>query len=114
MPKKSRPSPPHPDLPPLHPGELLREDVLPELNMEVPEVARALGIPTRTMRDILDEKKPVTPEIAVRLGAAFNPSAEMWLRLQGSFDLWHARRETDTTGIRHFKAPGEKRASALP
>ena len=104
MPSKKRRTGPHPDLLPLHPGEVLREDVLPALDLSVAELARSLGITAKLLGDILAERKPVTPEIAIRLGAAFKPSAEMWLRLQAAYDLWHAKRRIDTSSIRPLQA----------
>ncbi len=104
MPRKTKPITRHPDLRPTHPGEILREDVVPAINVSVPELAQTLGITARTLNDILAERKPVTAEIALRLAAAFKPSAEMWLRMQSAYDLWHARRKVDTSGIRQLQA----------
>ena len=81
-------------LPPMHPGELLREVVLPALKAAgVPrtEVAAAIGVSRRTLYDLLEEKAPVTPEMAVKLGAVLGNSAEFWASLQQAFDLARAR-----------------------
>ena len=87
-----------------HPGELLREDVLPALGMTKVEVAEALGISRQHLYDIVNEKKPVSPEIAVRLGAAFGDGAEVWLRMQAAFDAWHAERNVDVSAVRSLRA----------
>ena len=55
-------------LKPMHPGEMLREDVLPALGKSKTEIARLLGVSRQTLYDILDEKQPVTPGMALRLG----------------------------------------------
>lgn len=99
MPAKKAHSRPHPDLPPLHPGEVLREDILPSLDMSAQELARALGVTPPAFKAIVEEKKPVTPDVAIRLAKAFKPSAEFWLRLQAAYDLWHAGRTIDTSAI---------------
>ena len=101
---KNRHSRPHPDLPPLHPGEVLREDILPALDMTSTELARTLGLTATTLKAIVAEKRPITPEIAIRLAKAFKPSAEFWLRLQAAYDLWHAARKIDTSEIPSLQA----------
>jgi addiction module HigA family antidote len=55
-------------LPPMHPGELLREDVMPALGRTRAEIARLLGVSRQTLHAILTERAPVTPEMALRLG----------------------------------------------
>ena len=74
-------------LAPTHPGEVLREDVLPALAMPKTEIARRLGISRQTLYDILDEKQPVTPAMALRLGKFFGNGPEFWLNLQRDYDL---------------------------
>lgn len=80
-------------LPPMHPGELLREDVLPALGRSKVEIARLLGISRQTLYDILAEKQPVTPAMALRLGKLFGNGPTLWLNLQRRYDLWQAERE---------------------
>jgi addiction module HigA family antidote len=72
---------------PTHPGEVLREDVLPALDMPKTAVARALGISRQALYNVLDERSPVTPAMALRLGKFFGNGAEFWLNLQQNFDL---------------------------
>ena len=80
-------------LPPMHPGELLREDVLPALGRSKVEIARLLGISRQTLYDILAEKQPVTPGMALRLGKLLGNGPTLWLNLQRRYDLWQAERE---------------------
>ena len=89
-----------PDRCPTHPGALLREIVLPSLPVGKAEVARALGISRQSLYDILAEKQPVTPAMAVRLGVVFGSSAASWLNMQSAYDLWHAERSVDTSKIK--------------
>lgn len=77
----------------MHPGELLREDVLPSLGKPKAEIARLLGVSRQTIYDILDEKQPVTPGMALRLGKLFGNGPELWINLQRAYDLAVAERE---------------------
>jgi addiction module HigA family antidote len=89
-------APPVNGLKPMHPGEWLREDVMPALKesgVSLSEVARAVGVSRRTLYDILGEKASVTPEMAVKLGAVLGTSAELWANLQQRYDLAQARRK---------------------
>lgn len=72
---------------PTHPGELLREDVLPALGIPKTEVARRLGISRAMLYAILAEKAPISPAVALRLGRLLNTTAESWLNMQRDHDL---------------------------
>ncbi len=74
-------------LTPMHPGELLREDVLPALARTRVEIARLLGVSRQTLHGILAERAPVTPEMALRLGKLCGNGPELWLALQSRYDL---------------------------
>lgn len=89
---------------PSHPGELLREVILPALGLSKVEIADALGISRQHLYDLLGEKKPVSPEIAVRLGKAFGDGPEVWLRMQAAHDAWHAARAVDVRKVRVLTA----------
>jgi len=92
-----------PDRCPSHPGSLLREVILPALeNVTKVEIADALGVSRQTLYDILNEEQPVTPQMAVRLGAVFNTSAASWLNMQNAYDLWKAMRDIDTSALRRL------------
>lgn len=80
-------------LPPMHPGELLREDVLPAVKRPKTEIARLLGISRQTLYDILAERQPVTPEVAIRIGKLFGNGPTLWLNLQQKYDLWKAEKK---------------------
>ena len=89
---------------PTHPGELLREVVLPALDISKSAVADGIGISRQHLYDILGEKKPVSPEVAVRFGVAFGNGAEVWLRMQSAYDAWHAARKVDASKIKVLTA----------
>jgi addiction module HigA family antidote len=78
--------------PPTHPGEILREDVLPALNLSVTEAARQLRVTRQTLHRVLAGKSGVSPEMAVRLGRFCGNGPTLWLRMQQTYDLWHAQR----------------------
>ena len=89
----------HPSIDPVHPGEILREDILPALSVSKTAVADALGISRQTLYDILNEKQPVTAEMAFRFGKLFGNGANFWLNLQRIHDLALAQRTVDISGI---------------
>lgn len=84
---------------PTHPGALLREDVIPATGRTKTEIAELLGISRQHLYDILRERKPVSPAIAVRLGKLFGDGAGVWTRMQAAYDTWHAERVEDVSGI---------------
>ncbi len=77
---------------PTHPGEVLREDVLPALGISVSEAARQMKVTRQTLHRIMARKTAVTPEMAVRLGKFCGNGPDLWLRMQYAHDLWHAER----------------------
>lgn len=78
---------------PTHPGVVLRDDVLPALNMTVTAAAEALGVSRQSLHAVLAEKAAVTPAMAVRLGKLCGNGASLWLRMQQARDLWQAERD---------------------
>ncbi len=78
---------------PIHPGEILREDFLPEYGLSVAALADAAGVSRQSMNELLRERRALTPEMALRLGKLFGNSPEFWLNLQRKVDLWDAARE---------------------
>jgi antitoxin HigA-1 len=94
----------HPGRCPTHPGALLREDVIPATGRSKTEIARLLGISRQHLYDILRERKPVSPAIAVRLGKLFGDGGGVWTRMQAAYDTWHADRIEDVSGIPTLRA----------
>ena len=74
---------------PTHPGAVLREDVMPAMNISVTSFAKSLHVSRTTMHGILSQNKPVTPNIALRLGKFIGNGAGVWLRMQDAYDLWY-------------------------
>ncbi len=84
---------------PNHPGEVLDEIILPATGKTKTEIARLLHLSRQTLYDILAKRQPVTPVVAARLGKLFGNGAGFWIRLQGTYDTWHAERDVDTSDI---------------
>ena len=75
---------------PIHPGEMLREEFLPEYGLSVTALAEAAGVSRQSMNELLRERRAVSPEMALRLAKLFATSPEYWLNLQRNVDLWDA------------------------
>jgi addiction module HigA family antidote len=82
-----------PARPPVHPGAILREDVLPALRLSVAEAAKTLGVSRQMLHRVLQEHAAITPETAVRIGKLCGNGPRLWLDMQRTFDLWHAERD---------------------
>lgn len=79
---------------PIHPGEMLREDFLPDHELTIDAVADAIGVSRRFISDVLQERRAVSPNMALRLGRLFGNSPAFWLRAQSEVDLWEAARDS--------------------
>ncbi len=80
------------DIPPTHPGEMLREDFMPDFGLTTATLAEALGVSRQTVNEILRERRAVTPAMALRLARLFGNTPEFWLNAQRAYDLWHAQK----------------------
>ena len=74
--------------PPIHPGEVLREDVFPELCLSVSEAARRLGVSRQQLHRIRAGTHLITVEMALRIGRLVSNGPRLWLRIQQNHDLW--------------------------
>lgn len=88
---------------PTHPGALLRADMIPSTGRTKVEIAGLFGISRQHLYDILNERKPVSPEVAVRLGKLFGDGAGIWTRMQAAYDTWQAERHVDVSRIPTLK-----------
>jgi len=80
---------------PTHPGEILREDFVPDYKLTAAGLAKALGVSRQTVNELLRERRAVRPEMALRLSKLFGNSPEFWLNLQRAVDLWEAEAAID-------------------
>ena len=76
---------------PTHPGELIREDLLPETGLSQIKLAQLMDVSRRTVSEIVNERRRVTPDIAFRLAKVFSSTPELWLNMQQAVDLWETR-----------------------
>lgn len=82
---------------PTHPGELLRDVILPSLEYGKTQFAKLPGISRQHFYDIVNERKPVSAPVAARLGKLFGNGSLFWIRMQGAYEAWHADREIDVS-----------------
>ena len=75
---------------PTHPGEMLREDFLPDYGLSVSSFAKAIGVSRQTVNELLRERRAVSPEMALRLARLFGNTPEFWINAQRAVDLWEA------------------------
>ncbi len=80
-------------LPPIHPGEILREEFMKPHGLSQNALARALGVPPRRINEIVQENRAISADTALRLARFFGTTAEMWAGLQADYDLRLARYE---------------------
>jgi antitoxin HigA-1 len=80
-------------LDPIHPGEVLREEVIPDLRISKAEMARHLRLSRQSLHDILKGKQAITPAVALKLGRLLGTTPELWLRMQQNYDLRVAERQ---------------------
>ena len=73
---------------PTHPGEMLREDFLPDYRLTVARLAEAVGVSRQSINELLNGRRAVTPEMSLRLARLFGNSPEFWLNAQRAVDLW--------------------------
>lgn len=80
---------------PTHPGELLREEIMPAARLTQEALAGRLGVSRRTINELVSEKRSVSADMAHRLARFFDTTPEFWLGLQQDMDLWKARQAAD-------------------
>jgi len=76
---------------PIHPGEILREDFMPDYDLSVSALASALGVSRQSVNELIRERRALSPEMALRLAKLFGNSPEFWLNTQRAVDLWDAQ-----------------------
>ncbi len=90
---------------PMHPGEALKEDFLPDLGLTQEQLAERLGISFQRVNGILNGRRPVTMDTALRLGRLFGQSPAFWMNLQMAYDLYHAERSPEAREIEQAVQP---------
>lgn len=98
-------------MPPVHPGEILREDFMKPLGLTINRLALDLRVPATRVGEIVHERRRITAETALRLARYFGTNAEFWLNLQNFYDLEVSRRSGRASEIERQVHPAEELAS---
>jgi addiction module HigA family antidote len=78
------------EISPTHPGEILREDFMPDYDLSTAKLAESLGVSRQTINEILRERRSISPIMALRLSRLFGNSPQFWLNAQNAHDLWNS------------------------
>lgn len=73
---------------PIHPGEFLREEYMPEFGLSVARLAERLGVSRQTINDIVRERRGLSPDMCLRLGRLFGTTPQYWMNMQVKIDIW--------------------------
>src|SRR5574340_621799 len=98
-------------MPPVHPGEVLREDFMKPLDLSINKLALDLHVPATRIGEIVHERRRITADTALRLARYFKTNPEFWLNLQNFFDLEEVRRSGTASDIERRVQPPAKLAS---
>ena len=80
-------------LPPVHPGEIIKQDILPSVGLTVTAAAKALGVSRQMLHDILAERKPLSAVMCLKVSRLFGGTPQLWMRLQAAYDLKKAEQD---------------------
>ena len=89
-------------MPPVHPGAILREDILKEMKLSITKAAENLQVSRKQLSEVVNEGAAISAEMAVRLEDAFGVTAEFWLDLQKAYDIWKIKHSGRVHGIRRI------------
>jgi len=81
------------EIPPTHPGEMLREDFLPDYGLTATSLAASLGVSRQTVNELLRERRALSPPMALRLSRLFGNAPEFWMKTQAARDLWESEQQ---------------------
>lgn len=85
---------------PAHPGQIIKELCIEPLELTITQTASALGVSRKTLSSLLNGHSSITPEMALRLAAAFDTTPESWLLQQAEYDLWQSRQKKKSLGVK--------------
>jgi len=80
---------------PTHPGGILKRNYMDQSVVTLSQLADILGLPEETVSEVVNERAPVTADMALRFSRAFNTSPDLWLNMQQYYDLWHAANDSE-------------------
>ena len=90
-------------MPPVHPGEFIRTEILDELKLSIAKAAKVLGVRAATLSDLVNEKASLSPEMAMRIELAFELKADLLLRMQALYDSMIIRRKAGELKVRRYQ-----------
>ena len=90
-------------MPPVHPGEFIRAEILDELRLSITRAAKILGVRAATLSDLVNEKASLSPEMAMRIELAFAVKASLLLRMQALYDAMMIRARAGQLNVRRYK-----------
>lgn len=99
------------NMPPIHPGAILREDILKQMKLSVTRAAANLQVSRKQLSEVVNEGAAISAEMAVRLEDAFGVAAEFWLDMQKAYDIWKVRHSGRVHGIRRIEQETISQAS---
>lgn len=100
-------------MPPVHPGEIMREMYLEPLEVSVTQLAENLSVTRKTVSQLVNGHMGVSVEMALRLAKVFDTTPELWLNMQRNYDLWHANSKIILRSVRSLRSmPANKGKSA--
>lgn len=99
------------NMPPVHPGAVLREDILKELKLSVTKTAQNLQVSRKQLSEVINEGASISAEMAVRFEEAFGVSAEFWLDMQKAYDIWKVKNSGRVHGILRIQPEHISRAT---
>jgi len=91
-------------MPPVHPGAVLREDILKEMKLSVTKAAEGLEVSRKQLSEVVNEVASISAEMAVRLENGFGVNAEFWLDMQKKYDIWKVKQSGRAGSVRRIHA----------
>jgi addiction module HigA family antidote len=90
---------------PPHPGRIVRQECLEPLRLSVTDAAKSLGVSRNALSELVNERRGISPEMAIRLAKAFGSSAAVWAGLQLDYDMAQAMKHADQINVRRVSQP---------
>lgn len=90
---------------PPHPGRIVRQDCLEPLGLSVTDAAKALGVSRNALSEIVNERRGISPEMAIRLDKAFGGGADSWHMMQAAYDMTRAMKKADRIKVARVAQP---------
>lgn len=90
---------------PPHPGRIVRQECIEPLGLTITESAKALGVSRNALSELVNERRGISPEMAIRLDKAFGGGADTWHRMQAAYDMAQAMRNADRIKVRRIAIP---------